>query len=119
MDGMASYKNLIVWQKAMHLSIAVYQLTADFPRTQAYGLCDQMQRASVSIVSNIAEGSRRTRNEWKQFVRIAFGSIGELESQLLLSQALHFGNQEMYRPIFEEIEQISRILSSFLRATHQ
>jgi len=114
---MASYKNLIVWQKAFRLSITIYQLTDQFPQAQKFSLCDQMQRAAVSIMSNIAEGSRRTRNEWKQFVRIAFASAGELESQLLLSEALGFGKNERYPLIFDELEHISRILSSFLRTS--
>jgi four helix bundle protein len=112
---MASYKNLVVWQKAFRLSKLVYLLTEHFPPTQKFALCDQMQRAAVSVMSNIAEGSRRTRNEWRQFVRIAFASAGELESQLLLSQDLGFGKEELYGPIFDEIGHVSRILSSFLR----
>jgi four helix bundle protein len=115
MEYMASYKELIVWQKAFHVSKLVYQLTDCFPQTQKFSLCDQMQRSAVSVMSNIAEGSRRTRKEWSQFVRIAFASAGELESQLLLSQELGFGRQEMYNNIFEEVGHISRILSSFLR----
>jgi four helix bundle protein len=112
---MASYKDLIVWQKALRLSKQVYRLTDCFPQSQKFGLCDQMQRAAVSIMSNVAEGSRRTHKEWVQFVRIAFASAGELESQLLLSQDLGFGKQEQYKDIFEEVGHISRILSSFLR----
>jgi four helix bundle protein len=81
------FKSLIVWQKAMALADAVFQLTKRFPKDEQYGLTSQMRRAAVSIPSNIAEGSRRTsKKDYVQFLRIACGSAVELETQLLLAR---------------------------------
>lgn len=69
------YKDLVVWQKAMNLSVEVYALTAQFPKEELYGLTSQMRRAAISIPSNIAEGSKRgTQKDFKYFLTIAFGS---------------------------------------------
>ena len=82
-----SYKELIVWQRATELAIAVYHLTREFPREEQYGLISQMRRASVSIASNIAEGRHRgTRKDFLQFLRIAYASAAELETQLYISE---------------------------------
>ncbi len=89
----------------------VYQLTSHFPRNQ-YRLADQMQRAAVSVLSNVAEGWRRSHKEWKNFMRIAFGSAGELESQLLLAKSLGYADEKALHPIFAELEHISKILNS-------
>lgn len=84
-----SYKELIVWQKAFELAKYIYRLTGKFPRSELFGLTSQMQRCSISIVSNIAEGyARGHRQEYLQFLRIAFGSGAELETQLLLTKDL-------------------------------
>lgn len=77
-----SYKDLLVWQKALELVVLIYDLTSQFPKEELYGLAAQMRRSAVSIPSNIAEGSRRgTKKDFRQFLLIAFGSGAELESQ--------------------------------------
>lgn len=79
-----SYKDLIVWQKSVKLVSAIYQLTRKFPRFEQFGLASQMQRAAVSIPANIAEGyGRNTKNEYANFLRIAHGSLTELETLLI------------------------------------
>ena len=84
-----SYKDLIVWKKAMELSIQVYMLTKQFPKEEIYGLTSQMRRAAVSIPSNIAEGKLRGHNkECRQFFLIAFASGGELETQVEIAKRL-------------------------------
>lgn len=81
-----SYKELIVWQKAMILAQEIYRLTEALPRSEVFGLTSQMRRSAVSIPSNIAEGyMRNTRKEYAQFLKIASGSAAELETQLLLA----------------------------------
>ena len=71
----ASYKELIVWQKSVELVEHIYHLTKKFPKEEVYGLVSQMRRASVSIPSNIAEGRlRRSKKDFIQFLQIAFGS---------------------------------------------
>jgi four helix bundle protein len=81
------YKELIVWQKAIDLVDEVYKITKQFPKSELYGLSSQMQRAAVSIPSNIAEG--QTRNnlpEYIQFLGIAYASSAELETQIIISK---------------------------------
>ncbi|MGB2639026.1 MAG: four helix bundle protein, partial [Candidatus Acidiferrum sp.] len=83
------YKDLLVWQKGMHLAKLVYKLTTRFPSEERYGLTSQMRRAAVSVPSNIAEGqARRGTNEFLQFLSIAEGSLAELDTQLSLSVEL-------------------------------
>ncbi len=86
---MTTYKDLIVWQKSIELVVAVYRLTEKFPKEEIFGLTSQIQRATVSIPSNIAEGKMRGGNiEFKRFLLIAFASGAELETQLLISKKL-------------------------------
>lgn len=85
-----SFKQLIVWQKAIELVKEIYCVTRDFPKTEIYGLVSQIRRASVSIPSNIAEGKKRkTKKDFVQFLRIADGSAAELETQLIISKELY------------------------------
>ena len=84
-----SYRELIVWQKSIELVVAVYNLTAKFPKEEAYGLTSQMRRSAVSIPSNIAEGrSRGTKKDFTQFLRISYGSGAELETQIIIAKKL-------------------------------
>src|SRR3989304_1877241 len=84
-----SYKDLIVWQKAVKLALVVYELTSRFPKEESFGLTSQMRRSAVSIPSNIAEGrSRGTKKDFIQFLRIAFGSGAELETQIIIAKQI-------------------------------
>ncbi len=88
---MATYRDLLVWQKAMSLVIEVYKLSGLLPPEEKYGLSDQMKRAAVSIPSNIAEGQGRdSRNEFIRFLSIAQGSRAELETQLEICVQLNY-----------------------------
>jgi four helix bundle protein len=88
----ASFKDLVVWQRAVELCTEIYGLTSSFPPSEQFGLTNQLRRASVSIASNIAEGyGRSTRGEYLQFLGHARGSNCELQTQLILSEALGFG----------------------------
>jgi four helix bundle protein len=91
-----SYRELVVWQRAMQLTIAVYRLTRDFPKEELYGLTSQIRRAAVSIPSNIAEGQgRATAGEFRQFLGIARGSNCEVQTHLEIACALDFGKREL------------------------
>ncbi|KKW23183.1 MAG: S23 ribosomal protein family protein [Parcubacteria group bacterium GW2011_GWA2_51_12] len=86
-----SYKDLLVWQRSIELVVEIYNLTDRFPKVEVYGLISQMRRAAVSIPSNIAEGRLRGhRKEYLHFLLNAYGSGGELETQLEISKKLHF-----------------------------
>ncbi|TAK04257.1 four helix bundle protein [Patescibacteria group bacterium] len=101
-----SYQDLIVWQKAMDLVVGVYEITKDFPTDERYGIVSQMRRSAVSIPSNIAEGYRRKSEvDFQRFLRIAYGSASELETQLLIAQRLRYGPASFARTdaLLEEI----------------
>lgn len=84
-----SYKDLIVWKKAIELTREIYSVTENFPKEEIFGLTSQMRRCAVSIPSNIAEGrSRGTRKDFIQFLRIALGSAAELQTQLEITKKL-------------------------------
>lgn len=84
-----TYKDLIVWQRSMELVKEIYLLTSRFPNEEKYGLVSQMQRAAVSIPSNIAEGYlRKHKKEYTQFLSVALGSAAELETQVLICKSL-------------------------------
>ncbi|MCD4698131.1 MAG: four helix bundle protein [Bacteroidales bacterium] len=90
---MKSHEDLQVWQMAIDLVTDLYKVTNDFPKSELYGLTNQIRRASVSIPSNIAEGSaRNSTKEYIQFLYIALGSAAEVETQLLISKNLGYTN---------------------------
>src|SRR4051812_32003063 len=97
-----SYKDLVVWQKAIQLAKAIYKLTQVFPSEEKFGLVSQMRRAAVSIPSNIAEGqARRTTPEFIQFITHAQGSTAELDTQIILAVELKFCPKNDALPIYE------------------
>ena len=90
------YKDMEVWKESMALALIVYKLTENFPKTELYGLTSQIRRCSVSIPSNIAEGSVKFSNkETLRFVEISIGSLAELDTQLLLSKELGYYTEEV------------------------
>src|SRR3989338_611280 len=110
-----SYKDLFVWQKAIDLVIEIYRLTSYFPKTETYGLISQIRRAVVSIPSNIAEGrSRSTRKDFVQFLRIAGGSVAELETQLNIANKLSFVGLIDYNKASDELNKIMRMLNTMI-----
>jgi four helix bundle protein len=107
-----SYKDLVVWQKAMDLSIAVYQMTRTFPKEEIFGLTSQMRRAAVSITSNIAEGEgRKSRREFAHFLGIALGSKAELETQLILSEKIGLAKREDSIKAHNLLNEIGKMLT--------
>ncbi|MFH1536188.1 MAG: four helix bundle protein [Patescibacteria group bacterium] len=112
---MASYKELIVWQKSFLLTKMVFKVTANFPKSEIYGLSSQMRRCSVSIPSNIAEGNARGhKKEYLQFLRTSFASGAELETQLLLSKELGFINESDYNEINNLLVEVLKMLNKLI-----
>lgn len=110
-----SYKDLIVWQKAFELSKRVYLTTTHFPKSETYGLTAQMRRCAVSIPSNIAEGSTRGyRQEYIQFLKTAFASGAELETQLLLSKELKFIQQGNFNELSSILTEVMKMLNKLI-----
>lgn len=105
---MKSYKELTVWQRSIELVKEIYKLTDEFPKSEVYGLAIQMRRAAVSIPSNIAEGYlRKNRKEFLQFLRIAYGSSAELETQLIIAKDLYATvNYQKADSLLEEVQKM-------------
>lgn len=111
-----SFKDLIVWQKAISLTEEIYELTKGFPKTEAYGLSSQMQRAAVSIASNIAEGHKRKYLlEYIQFLSFANGSAGELQTQIEICKKLPELRHLDFRKAENLLEEILKMLNVLIR----
>ncbi|MCX6705192.1 MAG: four helix bundle protein [Candidatus Woesebacteria bacterium] len=112
---MKSYKNLIVWQKALELSLLVYRITKNFPKEELYALTNQIRRAVISIPSNIAEGyCRQRRLEYIQFLQIAFASGAEVETQLLIAKELGYLNIQDFDKANSLLEEVLKMLNSLI-----
>ena len=116
-NGIRSYRDLRVWQKAMDIAVACYEVARRFPKEELYGMTSQMRRASVSVAANIAEGhGRNSRGDYIQFLRIAQGSLKELETHLLLSQKLKMCTANEVDPILNECDGLGRMLRALIRS---
>jgi four helix bundle protein len=110
-----NYEKLIVWQKGVDLAVDIYELTKKFPKDEIYGLTSQMRRSSISISSNIAEGSERnSKQEFKHFLAIAKGSCAELKTQLIISFRVNFISNEEFELIHLKILEILKMLGKFI-----
>lgn len=115
MEKIRNFKDLKIWQKGIEIVKDIYAATKNFPKEELYGLTSQMRRSSISIPSNIAEGFKRHHNkEYSQFLHIALGSAAELETQLIIANELGLVNNEKINAILEEIDHISKMISSLL-----
>ena len=112
-----SYRDLIAWQKAFSLVIEVYRDTDLFPKSEMYGLTGQIRRAAVSVVSNIAEGQgRKSRGEFEQFLGHAKGSLAELETQLLLANALGYLSNDRLNELLARCDAVSRLVNGLMQS---
>jgi four helix bundle protein len=108
-----SFEKLEVWIEAKEFSKMIYQITSNFPEAEKYGLISQLRRASISIASNIAEGSaRKTFKDKAHFTTIAFGSAVEVLNQLIISYELNFINETDYLNLRKNLESITNKLNS-------
>ncbi|MDO8183605.1 MAG: four helix bundle protein [bacterium] len=111
-----SYKDLIVWQKAVSLSVATYELTKQFPKEELFGLTSQMRRCSISIPSNIAEGRfRGSKKDYLNFLRIAYASGAELETQIIIAKQLPFKEGIDYNKVEALLSEVMRMLNAMIR----
>ncbi|MFW0738718.1 four helix bundle protein [Flavobacterium sp. N502536] len=114
---MHQFKELLIWKKSRLFCSKIYSATANFPSEEKFGITNQLRRASVSIASNIAEGSSRNSNkDFARFLEIAIGSAYEVETQLLISSDLGFINEENLTELTNLLEEIIKMTSRF-RAT--
>jgi len=109
---MSDYKELDVWKLAVELSVDVYTYTRHFPKSETYGLVDQLRRSSVSIASNVAEGSgRSTKKDFAHFIAIANGSACELETQIIIAYRIDFINKVELECLNNSIVRIRKMLA--------
>ena len=112
-----NYRDLIVWQRAMDLVEEVYSVSKEFPREEIYGLTSQIRRAAVSIPSNIAEGQgRRTTPDFLRHLSIAYGSLRELETQILIAMRLRYLAQEKGENCLRIAAEVGRLLNGLMSA---
>jgi four helix bundle protein len=110
-----SFKDLLVWQRAIQMTLEVYKLTADFPASERFGLTNQLRKASVSVASNIAEGyGRSTTGEYVLFLGHARGSIFEVQTQLVISQGLGFGTEKLRQSAESLSGEVSRMIVAMM-----
>ena len=111
------YKELKVWQKSYKLCLAVYKIVTNFPIEEKYGLASQIKRAAVSIPSNIAEGyGRKTTADYIRMLYIAYGSVCELESQVMLAGDLDFIVKTDLDMLMSDIQEVERMLKAQISA---
>ena len=111
-----SYKDLVVWQRSIQMSVAIYKLTAAFPKEEIYGLSSQMRRAGVSVASNIAEGyARLSKGEYKQFLGMARGSNSEVQTQLVIARELGYGSPQLLDKAEGLSNEVGKMLAAILR----
>ena len=110
-----SYRDLTVWQRSTQMSLAIYKLTAEFPKAELFGLTNQVRRASVSVANNIAEGyGRISTGEYKQFLGMARGSNLEVQTQLYLATELGLGDRLQLKKAEGLSIEVEKMLNSLI-----
>jgi four helix bundle protein len=111
-----SFQELIVWQRAIETTVAVYRLTSEFPNQEQYGLTNQIRRATVSVASNIAEGyGRATSGEYKHFLGVARGSNSEVATQFVIFRQLSFGDTKKIDEAEKLVGEVGKMLSAIMK----
>ena len=109
-----NFKNLNIWKLALELANEVYNLTDQFPKNEEFGLKSQLRRCSVSVASNIAEGSSRSSNkDFNRFLEISLGSLYELQTQIIISSNRNYFKLEKLNIIENKITELQRMISGF------
>lgn len=117
MSEIRSHRDLIAWQKAVELSLAIYSATQRFPTDERFGLVSQLRRAGVSVASNIAEGyGRGSTTDYIRFLRTARGSLYEIDTQLLIAARLEFLSMSSFQQLESQVNECSRILVGLIRS---
>ena len=110
-SGTGGYRNLLVWQKATDLAVDCYRASKKLPKSELYGLVSQIRRSASSVSANIAEGQARgVKGEVRQFLRIARGSLAELETHLILCERVELLDREDIEPMLEHADEVGRML---------
>lgn len=111
---MHRFKELEIWKRSRLFCSKIYKATSQFPEYEKFGLTNQLRRASVSIASNIAEGtSRKSNKDFGRFLELAIGSAYEIETQLLISNDLNFLSEVELNNLISELSEIVKMISKF------
>src|SRR5689334_16114331 len=111
------YRDLIVWQDSMDLVVAIYHITASFPREERYSLVDQLRRAAVSVPSNIAEGHGRSRTgDYLRHLSVAVGSLSEVETQIQIARRLEYIGDDDQSRLLDSCNSIAKMLGGLIRS---
>ena len=114
---MKSFRELIVWQKAIQMTKQVYRISQGMPDSERFGLTSQMRRAATSVPSNITEGyGRGTTRDYVRFLWNANGSVCELETQLLIAKELRLGEEPALSRVLENLAECARVLAGLIRS---
>ena len=112
-----NYADLIAWQKAMNLAESVYRVTKTLPQRETYGLASQMRRTAVSIPSNIAEGEGRgTPGQFLHMLAVSYGSLRELETQVILAGRLRLVSDDDRHQMIEQCAEVGRLLNGLMKS---
>jgi len=115
-----SYRDLVAWQRAFALGLTVYSLTKGFPDFERFGLTSQVRRSVVSIASNIAEGyGRGSRQDYLRFLKIARGSLFEVETQLLFAVKLEYMTPSQMEIVTQQVNDTAKVLSGLIARLEQ
>lgn len=115
-----SHRDLRVWQEAFRLTTLVYVLTEAFPKSEQFALTSQLRRSAVSVPSNIAEGfGRGSRNDYIRFLKVARGSLFELDTQVLIARHRNYGDESSIAEVEGQVQDCSRMLAGLIRTLEQ
>ena len=113
-----SFTDLVAWQEAHKLVLAIYKVTKDFPKEEQFGLTSQVRRAAISVSSNIAEGfSRKSYIDKNRFYSMARGSITELQSQLLIAKDIGYIKQSKFREVADQTVVVHKLINGLLKSS--
>ena len=115
--GVRHYRDLIAWQKAMDLVVRVYEATKEFPPEEQFGLTTQLRRAAVSVASNIADGQgRHATRDFLRFLSIAYGSLQEVETQLIIARRLEYLEESLQGGLFDLTNEVARLINGLMNS---
>ncbi len=117
MTEIKSYRDLVAWQKSFALGLSVYKATQKFPDREKYGITSQLCRSAISVARNIADGYVRGSSlDYIRFLRIARGSLYEMDTQLLFALRLEYLTAEQHKLLQSEVDESGRILAGLIRS---
>lgn len=117
MAEIRSFRDLVAWQKAFQVGLAIYEITKAFPESERFGLVSQLRRASVSVASNIAEGyGRQSTPDYIRFLRMSRGGLYEIETQLLFASELSLISKDDAEQLIERLAECGRVLAGLIRS---